>query len=408
MTKTSRSRKSRSTERSLALPHGSALLALVAALTFWACAGGAANGDESQSAQPAGDTPSDTAQTAASASVRRYVSNTSQAVGLAFDERGRLLYAEKDSGRIVRVAGGKKTVLAKLNVAGGGEAGLIGLAVDGKDNVYAHYTGPRAGCPRPTSGSGGSSIRAHCIWAFKPSGGRLRADHMVFSSGHPSPADNHVGGGLHIGPDDALYLGLGDLGENGDPNNGPGRAQSLSVPFGKILRLDPARSNRGAAGNPTTCGNADNSSQRKITDTRIFACGLRNPYSFDFDSRGRLWAAEAGDSCDEINIVLPGVNYGWEPPRTDCAGTGKGKPAKTLSGTPSGVAIPKSSSAGAWRNDVFTCLFVGGQQIRIDGSNKRTSRVRAGDGRCGYDQIARGNRIYMSNGTDIYRMTIRR
>lgn len=403
---TSRSRKSRSTERSPLLPHGSALLALFAALTFWACAGGAAKSDDP--GQSEANTSQDTAQAAVSTSIRRYVSGASQAVGLAFDSRGRLLYAEKDSGRIVRSSRGRKTVLAKLNVAGGGESGLLGLAVDAKNNVYAYYTGPRAGCPRPTSGSGGGSIRAHCIWSFKPSGGRLRAKRMVFSSGHPSSAENHVGGGLHIGPDDALYLGLGDLGENGNPNKGPSRAQDLGVPFGKILRLDPARSNRGASGNPTTCGNAKNSAQRKISDGRIFACGLRNPYSFDWDSRGRLWAAEAGDSCDEINIIRAGVNYGWEPPRTDCAGSGAGRPAKKLSGTPSGVAIPKNRSADSWRNDVFTCLYVGGQQIRIDGSSKRTSRLRAGDGRCGYDQVARGNRIYMSNGSDIYRLTIRK
>lgn len=388
------------------LPSGSALLAVFAALTLWACAGGATS--DGSDAAPEAAAADEQAQSAVSASVRRYVAGVDQAVGLAFDSRGRLLYAEKDSGRIVRVARGRKTALAKLGVAGGGEAGLLGLAVDSRDNVYAYYTGPRSGCPRPTGASAGGSIEAHCIWAFKPSGGRLKADRMVFSSGHPSSAENHVGGGLHFGPDKALYLGLGDLGENGDPDNGPGRAQSLEVPFGKILRLDPARSNRGASGNPTTCGNAANSSQRRIDDGRIYACGLRNPYSFDWDSSGRLWSLDVGDSCDEVNIIRAGVNYGWQPPRTDCAGSGRGKPVNKLSGTPSGLAIPKTRSAGAWRNDVFTCLFVDGQQIRIDGSTKRVNRVRAGDGRCGYDQIARGNRIYMSTGNDIYRLMIRR
>ena len=139
------------------------------------------------------------------------------------------MYAEKDDGKIMRIARGKKTTLATLGVAGGGEPGLLGLAGDGSGNVFAYYTTSRGGCPNPTSASSGGEINAHCVWRFKPSGSRLKADKLVFSSGHPSDANNHVGGGLHFGPDGALYLGLGDLGENGDPDKGPGRAQRLSA-----------------------------------------------------------------------------------------------------------------------------------------------------------------------------------
>jgi glucose/arabinose dehydrogenase len=295
-----------------------ASLVVLAAISLWACSSG--NADDSVPA--ASNEPA----TISAAKATTYASGLSAAVGLAFDNKGRLMYAEKDDGKIMRIARGKKTTLATLGVAGGGEPGLLGLAGDSKGNVFAHYTTSRSGCPNPTNGSIGGEINAHCVWRFKPSGSKLKADKMIFSSGHPADANNHVGGALHFGPDGALYLGLGDLGENGDPDRGPGRAQNLSVPFGKILRLDPSRTNKGAAGNPTTCGNADNSAQRKIEDDRIFACGLRNPYSFDWDRAGRIWVAEAGDSCDEINLVKPGVNYGWEPPRTDCAGAGDGAP----------------------------------------------------------------------------------
>ncbi len=392
-----------------------------ALLALWACAGGASerdggkqNGDATgaNSGTPDADlaTHDRAGSAATSYSVRRYVSGTPQAVGLAFDNRGRLLYAEKDNGRIMRFSGGRKTVLAKLDVSGGGEAGLLGLAGDSTGGVYAYYTGPSESCPNPTtSSSNSSSVAGHCVWRFKPSSnGRLAADHRVFSADHPSSAENHVGGGLHFGPDGALYLSIGDLGENDDPDKGPGRAQSLSGPFGKILRLDPNGNNDPASGNPDQCGNADNSAKRNISDKRIWACGLRNTYQFAFDGSGQMWGSESGDGCDEINRVSAGVNYGWQPPRTDCSGSGAGRPVLKVTGTPSGITVPTSTAAGGWRNDVFYCIFNGNVLMRYDRSTRKRSQVRKADGYCSYDLISRGSRLYMSAGDDIYRLSIRR
>lgn len=397
MTTNPASKRFRSTDRARAA--AGVLLAAIAAVSLWACS----SGNASQTAGGGGETQ---ATTAATPKARTYVKNTNSAIGLTLDNRGRLIYAEKDAGRIIRVARGKKTTLARLSVAGGSEPGLLGLASDSHGNVWAYYTTSRAGCPNPTKGSSSSQIEAHCVWRFKPSGSKLKADKLIFSAGHPSSADNHVGGGLHIGPDGALYLGLGDLGENGDPDRGPGRAQNLGVPFGKILRLNPSATNKGAAGNPTTCGNAENSAQRTIADGRIWACGLRNPYSFDWDRSGRMWVADVGDSCDEMNIVKAGVNYGWEPPRTDCAGSGAGKPVLKLSGTPSGVAIPKSKQAASWRNDVFFGVFADQSLVRYDQSSKKQSRISTARGRTGWSLIASDRYLFMSNGSRISRIKL--
>lgn len=374
-----------------------ALLATLAALSLWACSNG--NADDSSANAPA---------TISASRAKTYVSGTNAATGLAFDNRGRLMYTEKDAGRIIRVARGKKSVLARLGVAGGSEPGLLGIASDPAGHVWVYYTTSRAGCPDPTTSSSDGGIEAHCVWRFRPSGGKLKADKLIFSAGHPSDADNHNGGGLHFGPDGALYLGLGDLGENDDPDRGPNRAQSLSVPFGKILRLDPNETNKGAAGNPTTCGNADNTAQRTISDRRIFACGLRNPFSFDWDQKGRLWVADVGDGCDEINIVKPGVNYGWEPPRTDCSGAGDGKPVLKLQGppTPSGVAIPKSKQARSWRDDVFFGEFADSSLRRYDPVSRKLSRVTAANGRAGWNLIANDRYIYMTDGSKISRLKL--
>jgi glucose/arabinose dehydrogenase len=380
---------------------GVALVAL-AAISLWACS----NGNASNPAATDEQAPVTAPATIAAAKAKTYVSGLVAAVGLTFDNRGRLLYAEKDDGKIMRVARGKKSTLANLGVAGGGEAGLLGLAADNSGKVFAYYTTSRSGCPNPTSASSGEEINAHCVWRFKPSGNKLKADKLIFSAGHPSTASNHVGGGLHLGPDGALYLGLGELGENGDPDKGPGRAQNLSLPFGKILRLDPKATNKGAAGNPNSCGNADNTSQRTIVDKRIFACGLRNPYSFDWDRSKRLWVADVGDSCDEIDIVKSGVNYGWEPPRTDCAGRGDGAPILELTGTPSGVAIPKSPQAGAWRGDVFFGIYAESSLTRYDLSSRKRSNVPGVRGRAGWDLIANDRYLYMSSGSRISRLAL--
>lgn len=397
MTPTSKLKRFRSTDPGRTAL--AAVLAATAAITLWACSSSASEPQTSTASTPE-------VTDAASAKARTYVNNTSAAVGLTFDNRGRLLYAEKDEGKIIRVADGKRKTLATLSVAGGGEPGLLGLAGDASGNVFAYYTSSRAGCPNPTSSSGGSGIAAHCIWRFKPSGGRLKADRLIFSTNHPSEADNHVGGGLAIGPDKQLYLGLGDLGENDDPNKGPGRAQDLSVPFGKILRLDPSATNKGSSGNPKTCGNADNTSQRTIDDGRIWACGLRNPFSFDWDRSKRLWVAEVGDGCDEIDIVRSGVNYGWEPPRTDCAGRGDGRPILKVSGTPSGVAVPKSRQAGSWRGDIFWGIFADSSLKRYDLSSKKVSNVSGARGRTGWSLAANDRYIYMSNGSRISRLKL--
>lgn len=335
--------------------------------------------------------------------------STNAAVGLTLDKDGNLLFGEKVRGQIVRIAGGRKHVLATLAVASNIEPGLLGIATNKKGYVWASYTTSQAGCPDPTKGTSTFLINDICVWRFKPDGAKLKADKLIVSTGHPSGWRTHFGGGLHFGPDHALYLGLGDLGDNDSVLIGPNRSQDLTAPFGKILRVNPNRTNEPARGNPKTCGSADNSKQRRITDRRIFACGFRNPYSFDWDLAGRLWVADVGDKCDEINRVAPGVNFGWQPPRTDCAGAGSGSPVLRLerSATPSGVAIPKSAAAGSSRGDIFFGLFRDSLIKRYDIRKKKLSTLSGATGRAGWSLLAAEQYLYMSNGKTISRLKLR-
>jgi glucose/arabinose dehydrogenase len=47
-------------------------------------------------------------------------------------------------------------------------------------------------------------------------------------------------------------------------------------------------------------------------DPAIWSYGHRNPLGLAFDAEGRLWEDEMGPKGgDEVNLILPGRNYGW-------------------------------------------------------------------------------------------------
>jgi glucose/arabinose dehydrogenase len=110
-----------------------------------------------------------------------------------------------------------------------------------------------------------------------------------------------VAGHIHFGPDGYLYVSIGEFGR--DPEN----SQDLSTVKGKILRVNK-RDGSPAPDNPflDTPG----------ADPRIFAYGLRNSFGFTFHPRtGKLYATDNGPvRCDELNLVVPGLDYGWPTP----------------------------------------------------------------------------------------------
>jgi glucose/arabinose dehydrogenase len=183
----------------------------------------------------------------------------------------------------------------------GGEAGLLGLAFhpDYKKNGY-FYLNYTAGNPLET-----------IISRFKVSNSNPNVadpeSETVLLKFH-QPWDNHNGGKIAFGNDGFLYVGTGDGGSWGDPEN---RAQNKKVLLGKMLRIDVNTASPGMkygipADNPFK-GNKDGFREE------VYAYGMRNPWRFCFDRvTGQLWAGDVGQNeFEEIDVIEKGGNYGW-------------------------------------------------------------------------------------------------
>ncbi|MEM9108111.1 MAG: PQQ-dependent sugar dehydrogenase [Pseudomonadota bacterium] len=134
-------------------------------------------------------------------------------------------------------------------------------------------------------------------------------------SSTPWPQFNHNGHWIGFGPDDMLYVSMGDGGYANDwgigHNPQEGNGQDMTTPLGKMLRIDPA-TGAAAAGNPFL--------DDEDADPRIFASGLRNPWrcSFDMGGNNDLFCADVQqNSFEEVNIIKSGGNYGWRKMEAD-------------------------------------------------------------------------------------------
>lgn len=128
----------------------------------------------------------------------------------------------------------------------------------------------------------------------------------------PQPQTNHNGGDIAFGPDGLLYVGFGDGGGGGDPNENGQNTMNL---HSAIVRIDVDGNSpyEIPAGNPFDMNAACVQGVGAAPCPEIYAWGFRNPWRFSFDTvTGRLWAGDVGQaSWEEINLVEAGENYGW-------------------------------------------------------------------------------------------------
>jgi aldose sugar dehydrogenase len=230
--------------------------------------------------------------------VEKVIAGLESPTSMAFLDNDDIIITQKDNGRVRLVSNGvlQPQPILQVPVLNNSERGLLGVAIantttdSSTKTVFLYYTEPV-----------GDQARNR-IYRYEWNGvnNNLTGGRLILDlPGEPGP--NHNGGKMQIGPDGMLYAVKGDLNRDGMLQNvrdGP-PPDDTSV----ILRVDY---NGNGVGNVLSAMGVDLS--------KYYAYGIRNSFGFDFDPlTGVLWDVEDGPTdYDEINIVLPGFNSGWQ------------------------------------------------------------------------------------------------
>jgi aldose sugar dehydrogenase len=222
---------------------------------------------------------------------------------MAFLDTDDILVLEKNNGTVTRILNGTVLTdpLLDVNVANQEERGMLGIDIsieNGSKYVFTYFTEMDG---NDSSGHGGGEDSTDYN-GTRPSGNRLyRYEFLDNKLENPKllldlpaePGSYHNGGVVRVGPDNSIYLVIGDVGyydyfEEYPPLDG--RSGVLRIPKESGI-----------------LGNSDNIQQF------YYAYGIRNSFGIDFDPvTGRLWDSENGPGfADEINLVERGSNSGW-------------------------------------------------------------------------------------------------
>jgi glucose/arabinose dehydrogenase len=212
-------------------------------------------------------------------------------------------------------------------------------------------------------GNGGrtSMARARLVAEGSP---RLEDVKVIFRQEGPLSTGNHFGCRIAQAPDGNLFLTMGD-------HFGPrDQAQNLSNHIGKIVRITP--DGLVPRDNPLL-GRSD-------ARPEIWSYGHRNSQGAAINpASGKLWMHEHGPrGGDEVNIPLPGRNYGWPvigygidysgaKIHQSASKAGMEQPVKywVPSIAPSGMAFYHGDLFPAWRGNLFVGALAGRMLVRL-------------------------------------------
>lgn len=283
----------------------------------------------------------------------------------SIDHDGKNFYISERTGTIAKVEDGKverQDVFLKMPLSRAAEVGLLGFVLHPEEDnkALAYYT---------YESDEGQFNRV--VELFLKEDGWHEGETLV----DKIPSGNfHHGGRIKIGPDGKLYVTTGDA-------STPALAQDLTSLGGKILRM-----------------NLDGSipDDNPIKGTYIYSYGHRNPQGLTWDKTRKLYSSEHGSTGhDEINLIVPGANYGWP--------VIQGNETKANMETPlfhSGTATWAPSGL-VYHNGILYVAQLRGQGIRAFDLEKNTHRqVVTGYGRVRDVFIIENDLYFITNNTD--------
>jgi glucose/arabinose dehydrogenase len=272
---------------------------------------------------------------------------------------GTMLYDQRSGGFSIRTPGGTvRNLAADLgDLWASGETGLMGLAVDpafaANRTVYSCQ-----GWKNPAD-------TVHEVRVMKwtlDTGLTAAARGATIVAGISTTSGRHGGCRLAFDASGALMIGTGDAATASNPQN-------LTSLNGKTLRVNtdgtiPADNPFAGDANPNT--------------RKLFTYGHRNVQGLARrPGTTEMWSAEHGpDRDDEVNRLLAGRNYGWNPvpspynesvPMTDLAEFPNAVPARWSSGFPtvatSGTDFLVGPRWGSWQGALAVAALKGSKLL---------------------------------------------
>lgn len=229
---------------------------------------------------------------------------------MAFTGSNEFLILERNEGKVYRVTNGEmdSKPLLDVNVATDGYRGMLGIAVSAglnSTNIFLYFTEGNTRDGDDSDNSNPKEPLGNRVYKYELREGQILNPKLLLDL--PAlPGPRHPGGILAVGPDDNLYVTVGDI--DGTFNEGyetmAQNYQNGSSPDGRsgILRITQD-------GKSVGNGVLDDKSPLNL----YYAYGIRNSFGVDWDPvTGDLWDTENGPHYgDEINRVEPGFNSGW-------------------------------------------------------------------------------------------------
>ncbi len=236
--------------------------------------------------------------------------------GINFLSNNDIILLEKNTGNVLRIINGNVTkVIVHLNVSIEDERGLLGIAISRNEKanqhdpfVFLYFTS----CSQVKTASNNSSACGNYVYRYKfDTENNVLVNPKLILELPFMPGPSHNGGVVSLDSDGNVYVTVGDLQPSAFNKNKTGfdtMAQNIlngSFPDGRagILRLTQE-------GKPVSNGILGDKSPLNL----YYAYGVRNSFGMDFDPiSDKLWDTENGPRFgDEINLVEPGFNSGWE------------------------------------------------------------------------------------------------